>query len=218
MRERLSRLDTCVLSDALDRHSLQGVATGIVRQATKLSIAGRVLTVRLEPADGRTSTGHLATTAVEQAEPGDVIVIEHHSRSDCAGWGGLLSHAASFRNLAGAIVDGMCRDQDESDALGFPVFARGCVPRTARGRVIQTGFGIPIQIGGITVSPGDWVRADGTGVVFVSASSAEEVIATAENLAEREREMLAAIRGGTPVTQVMSATYEKMAGERLTGK
>jgi regulator of RNase E activity RraA len=213
MRQRLLKLDTCILSDALDRHGLPGVAKGIARQATRLPVAGRVLTVRLGLADGSIPAGHLATTAIEQSEPGDVIVVEHHSRTDCAGWGGLLSHAAKARNLGGTIVDGMCRDQDESDALGYPVFARGCVPRTARGRVIQTAFNVPVEIGGVTVAPGDWVRADGTGVVFVSAASAEAVVSTAEDLAGREREMLAAIRAGTPVTQVMTAKYERLTGK-----
>jgi len=75
-RERLVRLDTSVVSDALDRLGLTGVVTGIHRLSTDRAIAGRVLTVKLERPNGRVPDRHNCTAAIEAAEPGDVIVIE----------------------------------------------------------------------------------------------------------------------------------------------
>ena len=210
LRDRLLKLDSCVLSDALDRLGLPGAVLGLQRLATDRTIAGQVLTVRLEAAEGRTAARHLCTGAIEAAGVGDIIVVEHLSRADCAGWGGILSAAAAHKRLGGVIVEGQCRDIDESRAFDFPVFARGAVPCTARGRIIETEFNQPIQVGGVTVAPGDWVLADGSGVVFVAAARAEEIVAQAEELAAREQAMLAAVRQGVPVGTVMAGNYERM--------
>ena len=183
---------------------------GLLRLSTETKITGPVLTVRLESAKGRIAERHLCTAAIEAARPGEIIVVEHHSRSDCAGWGGILSRAAGMRKIAGVIVDGICRDIDESRELGFPVFGRGVLPVTARGRVIETAFNTPVTIGSVTVRPGDWVIADGSGVVFIAAENLQAVVEQAEKLVAREAELIADIESGTPVSQVMSRTYEHM--------
>ena len=209
-RNRLNRLDSCVVSDALDRLKLPGAVLGLHRVSTDLKLLGPVLTVKLERADGRLAERHLGTAAIDSAAPGDVIVVEHHSRNDCAGWGGLLSYAARARQVAGVIVDGPCRDIDESRRMDFPVFARGVVPATARGRVVETAFNAPISVGSVTVNPGDWVIADGSGVVFLARNDAMLILEEAEKLTAREAIMIAEIDKGKPVSQVMTRTYEHM--------
>jgi 4-hydroxy-4-methyl-2-oxoglutarate aldolase len=94
----------------------------------------------------------------------------------------------------------------------FPVFARAARPMTARGRVLEASMGEPITVGKLTVRPDDYVIADWSGVVFVAADRADEVIATAEALAEREAQMADAVRAGRSVVEVMGANYESMLG------
>jgi regulator of RNase E activity RraA len=217
-RQRLVRLDTCIVSDALDKLGLNGVVPGLQRLSTEKRIAGSVLTVRLESAKGRTAERHLCTAAIEAARAGEIIVVEHHSRSDCAGWRGILSRAARMREIEGVIVDGICRDIDESRELGFPVFGRGVLPVTARGRIIETSFNAPVTVGNVTVRPGDWVIADGSGVVFLSAENLNKVVEQAEKLATREAELVAEIEAGKPVSQVMSKTYEHLTQKETSGE
>jgi regulator of RNase E activity RraA len=112
--------------------------------------------------------------------------------------------------VAGAVIDGMCRDIDESRDLAFPVFARGAVPATARGRIIETGYNCPVHIADITVNPGDWVFADGSGVVFLAKDHVPQILDQAEKLAAREALLIRDIESGTPVSQVMSRNYEHM--------
>ena len=207
---RLNRIDTCVLSDALDRLQIKGVAFGIQRLAGQGRVSGRVITVTLGPDEGGVAHRHLCTAAVEMGGPGEVIVVEHHSHHQAAGWGGILSFAAKTRGIEGVIVDGLCRDIDEAIEFGFNVFGTGGVPSTARGRVMEVACQEPIVVGGVRVRPGDWVLADSSGIVFVPAARAEQVIATAEALAAREQQMLHRIRNGEPVSQVMSHNYENM--------
>jgi len=216
--ERLTRLDTCAVSDALDRLGLTGAVPGI-RPLTGLhKIAGRVVTVKLVAAEGRTSKQHLATAAIEASGPGDILVIEHRSREDCAGWGGILSRAAKARGIAATVVEGSVRDVDESREIGYPVFARAAVPTTARGRIVEEGWNIPVDVGGIAVHPGDLVIADGSGVVFVKKSRIEEVLLAAEEIAARERAMAEAVEAGKPVSRVMGGDYEAMLGGGRDGE
>jgi 4-hydroxy-4-methyl-2-oxoglutarate aldolase len=208
---RLLRMDTCSVSDALDRLGMRGTVHGIHEVWHCPRIAGRVVTVKLKRRDSdEPSRRHLGTAAIEAADPGDVIVIEHGAPDLAAGWGGILSLAAKLKGVGGVIVDGACRDVDDSREVKFPVYARSAVPTTARGRIVEEDFNVPIVVGGVDVRPGDLVIADGSGVVFVPADRAEEVIATAEGLAATEAQMAEALRAGRSVVEVMGANYESM--------
>src|SRR5213592_4991272 len=108
---RLNRLDSCAVSDAMDKLGLRGVVTGIHQHSTQRRIAGRVLTVKLGIDDGRpTAAKHLGTTAIETANPGDIIVVEQRTGLDAAAWGGNLSLGAKVRGVAGVFCEGPARD------------------------------------------------------------------------------------------------------------
>ncbi len=215
LAERLAGLDTCGVSDALDRLGLDGAVLGLRPMWSCPRVAGEVITVRLRRADpGEPAARHLGTAAIEAGGPGQVIVIEHHDREDAAGWGGILSLAAHLKGIAGVIVDGTCRDVDDSRDVGFPVYARAATPMTARGRVSEASMGEPIRVGDLPVHQGDYVIADWSGVVFIQAARAEEVIATAESLAAREAAMAETVRAGRSVVEVMGASYESMLGQQ----
>ena len=209
--ERLARLDSCAVSDALDKLRLPGAVTGLSRLTTTRRISGRVITVKMDKDDGRPAASrHLGTTAIESAQPGDVIVMEQRTGLDAACWGGNLSLGAKLRQVSGVIVDGPARDVDEAREYDFPVFARTATSRTARGRIVETGTNVPITVGDVTVTPGDFVVADGSAVVFIVQEEMERVLAAAEVIAARERAMVAALRDGTPIGQVMGRNYETM--------
>ncbi len=208
---RLAALDSCAVSDALDSLGLPPAVTGLSPVSVRRRIAGRAVTVKLGPEKpANAPTRHLGTAAIEAARPGDVVVIEHSSGVECAGWGGVLSTGASVRGIAGVVIDGPARDLDEAAALDFPVYARSASARTARGRVFEQDFECPVTLGGVAVAPGDLVLADSTGVVFVPAAEAAEVLRRAERIAGRERLMVEALRRGERITEVVGRDYEEM--------
>lgn len=198
------------MSDALDRLSLPSAVTGIGQRSVRRRIAGRVRTVKLDAANGRTAKHHLCTTAIEASASGDVIVVEQKSGIDAAGWGGILSIGAKAKGVSGVIVEGPARDIDEAIELGFPVYARSVTARTARGRIIEVATGQPVTIGEVTVADGDYVLADGSAVTFIPSSQLERVVGEAEKIAAREGLMAKAARDGKPMSQVMGADYEQM--------
>ena len=208
--ERLFRMDSCAVSDALDKLGLPGAVTGIPRVSTDRRIAGRVLIVKLDRAEGRSNTRHLCTAAIEAASPGDIIVCEQRTGLDAACWGGNLTIGAKMRGVAGAVIEGPARDIDESRQLDFPVFARSITGRTARGRIVEVSTGAPILVGDVTVNPGDYVIADASSVVFIAQADIGRVVEAAEQIVQRESLMAQALRDGKPIGQVMGAHYEHM--------
>ena len=214
LSQRLSELDACAVSDALDKLGLPGCVTGLPPLSVARRIAGRVRTVKLVAAEQVSAADgpprHLGTTAVRAAEPGEVIVVEQRSGRDAGSWGGILSLGAKLRGVAGVVADGPVRDVDEARELDFPVYGRQPTARTARGRIAEAGTDVPVTIGDVEVRPGDYVVADTSAVVFVAAADAERVIASAEGIARREAAMAQSLRAGADITQVMGADYENL--------
>lgn len=216
---RLKEMDSCVVSDALESCGLSTAVSGIARVWDCGRIAGPACTVllrRLEHDEAPVPGPHLGTRAIESSSPGDVVVVAHQGRSDSAGWGGLLSAAAATAGVGGVIVDGACRDVEDAERFGLPLYARSATPLTARGRTVEVGSCLPIDIGGIPVEPGDFVLADRSGLVVVPEQRAKEVLARAEELMTDERDMLANIMRGVPITRVMNRDYETRLGHGTT--
>jgi regulator of RNase E activity RraA len=211
---RLTRIDCCALSDALDSLQLAGAVSGLPPRSSTRRIAGRAITVKLVAAHEAPAPAgaprHLGTTAVEAGGPGSVIVVEQRTGIEAGSWGGILSLAALVRGIEGVVADGPVRDVDEARAFDFPIFARALTARTARGRLAEAGTNVDVRVGEVTVSPGDYVLADGSAVVFVRPADAERVLAAAERIAAREAAMAKAVLAGQPAGTVMGAAYENM--------
>ncbi len=208
---RLRKLDVCAVSDALDRLGLEGQVTGFAQRSGSGRIAGRAVTCRL--GTGGPPPGpprHLGTTAVELAGPDNVIVVEQRSGIDAGCWGGLLTLGAKVRGVVGVVADGPVRDIDEADGYGFPIFTNQTTCFTARGRVVEKETNGPVTIGSIRVTPGDFVLADQSAIIFISQDDIDRVLDTAEEIVAREAAMAKAILAGVPISDVMGGAYEHM--------
>jgi len=209
--ERLAKLDTCAVSDGMDRLGLKGATYGVRPMWSCPKIVGRAVTMKIKPVGLEKPKQHLGTAAIVAAQAGDVIVVDNGGRPDGSCWGGLLSLAAKTKGISGIVIDGACRDIDESRDLEFPVYARGALPMTARNRVMQESFNQEIQFAGVQVHPGDLVIADGSGVVVIPRSQEEEVVKEAEVVAATEARMADGIRQGMSVLEVLEKLgYEAM--------
>jgi regulator of RNase E activity RraA len=214
--QRLRRLDACAVSDALDKLQLPGAVTGLPQRSGKGRIAGRAVTMKVGP--GQPPPGparHLGCTAIEQAGPDHIIVVEQRSGLEAGCWGGLLTLGAKVRGVAGVVADGPLRDVDEAVACEFPIFGRSLTSRTARGRVVELGVQVPVTLGGAVggeaiVQPGDYVLADQSAVIVIAAGDIERVLDAAEAIVAKEAAMAKAILSGTPIGQVMGGNYEHM--------
>jgi 4-hydroxy-4-methyl-2-oxoglutarate aldolase len=184
--QAFERFSTCDISDALDRLEIRGVITGIYPLWSGCpKIVGRAMTLKLSLA-GHKEIVIGSLEAVDAAQPGDIMIIDNRGRLDINSWGGLVSFAAMRKGLVGAVIDGATRDLDEFRDLGFPVYARGTVPTSVRGRVAIEDYNVPVQCGTVPVNPGDLIVADGNGVVVVPRVHVDAVQTIATRILEVE--------------------------------
>lgn len=211
-RNRLEKMSTTNVSDALDALSLKGSTYGIVPMwHTMTKVVGSAVTVKMTAAGLTKGKHHLGVKAIDAAQPGDVIVIDNGGRIDTSCWGGILANGAKMKKISGVVIDGACRDLDDCVEAEFNVYARGSVVATARGRVMEEATNVMIQLGGVQVRPGDIIMGDKSGVVVIPAERLEDVVNKAEELYKKEEAMIAEILKGIPMIEVDEKfNYEKM--------
>lgn len=211
-RKRLEKLETTNIADALDFLGVNRFAFGIIpMNANVKKIIGRAVTVKVTAAGMTKSKTHMCIKAIDVAQEGDVIVIDNGGRVDTNCWGGLTALAAKLKGVSGTVIDGACRDIEDYTAFDYPVFARGRVVSTARGRLIEEATNTMIQFHGVQVRPGDVVVADQSGVVFIPVEILEGTIDKAEQLLDKEKAMMADLRAGMRMLDVDEKySYEKM--------
>lgn len=209
--ERFAALDTAAVSDALDALSLPSGVGGLTQWTTGKAVVGFARTVALEPLQPGAAGAHILTGVVDTCGPEDVLVIDNGGRTDVSSWGGILGLGAVARGVRGVLIDGAFRDVEENRQLGLSVYARAAVPATARGGLQQRSAGEPIRVADRTVSEGDVVYADATGMVVVPAKHVDEVLAQAEAVVARERAIAAEVRAG-------KSLLESMRDARLAGQ
>jgi 4-hydroxy-4-methyl-2-oxoglutarate aldolase len=205
-RERVpaafAQLSTPTVSDALDRLGIAGQALGIAPLDRSFRLVGRAWTLRYGPVgQDRGTVGDY----IDDLGPGDVVVLDNQGRLDATVWGDLLTIVAHRRQVAGTVIDGICRDVDRSLTLGYPIFSRGNWMRTGKDRVRVEATQVPVSVGGIRVEPGDLLLGDGDGVVVVPAARADEVLETAERIEGAEAAIRAAVEAGTPLGEARRA-------------
>ena len=205
-RARYALLSTTNVSDALDALGLKGSTYGIRPMwHTMGKVLGPAVTLKMTAAGQTKGKYHLGVRAIDAANPGDVIVVDNGGRLDTSCWGGVLATGATLKGISGVVIDGACRDVDDCVEAGFPVYARGSVVATARGRVQEEATNVMIQFGGIQVRPGDIIMGDKSGVVVVPAEMMEQVLEKAEELYQKEEAMVAMIRSGKTMTEMDEA-------------
>jgi len=118
----------------------------------------------------------LEIESIDSILPGEVVVISTAGSVQNAPWGELLSTAARARGARGSVIDGIVRDVQKIEALGFPVFARGIKPVDSKGRGIVIDYNVPVECAGVRVSPGDLIFADYDGIVAVPAEALPDAI------------------------------------------
>ncbi len=213
-QDRFQKLSTSNLADAMDKVGIRGAVIGILPMYECPKIFGQAVTIKLTAAGMIKSKSHLGVEAINMAQDGDVLVIDNRGdlRNNC--WGEVLSMAAKLKGVSGVIADGAVRDIDACREFEFPVYARGTVPITARGRLMQESYNEMVRIGDVQVRPRDVLVADANGVVIIPPERLDEVLTEAEGLFEKESAMIEDLRQGMTILEVdRKYAYEKMLEE-----
>ena len=193
LRRIFTEVSTANVSDAMHRAPS---LSGLLATQPEARIAGRAVTVRTVPGDWAKPV-----EGIDACEPGDVLVIDAGGVPPAV-WGELATNSARNRELAGVVIWGAIRDTADIRGLELPVYARAVSSHAGEPK----GFGeinVALRIDGIGVRPGDWVVADGDGVLFVPREKAVEIANRAMYCLEAENRIRAEILGeGSTLAEV----------------
>jgi regulator of RNase E activity RraA len=119
-----------------------------------------------------------------------IIVIQDLDSPPAIGsfWGEVNGNTFKAHGAIGVVTDGGVRDVDEVEEIGFHYFARSVIVSHAYVHVVEVG--IPVEVGGLTIRPGDLLHGDKHGVMTVPHEIAHLVPEAARRIEERERALI----------------------------
>ena len=197
-----AELYTPVVGDILDDLGFthQFLPQPIQPAREEMKLAGRAMPVVMIDVFGKQKKPFgLLTEALDQLEPGE-IYLASGGEMRCAYWGEILTATAKKRGAAGAVINGFHRDTPKMLEQNWPVFSRGRFAQDSSVRTQVVDFRCQIEIGQVTVQPGDLVFGDLDGVVIVPKKVEAEVVERALAKARGEKLVRKEIEAGMSST------------------
>jgi 4-hydroxy-4-methyl-2-oxoglutarate aldolase len=216
--DKLATYGTATVHEGIGRRGYLGPGIRPVQAGTR--IAGTALTVLCWPGDNL-----MLHVAVEQAKPGDIVVVSTTSPCSDGLFGELIATSLASRGVRGLIMGAGLRDTAELRAMGFPAWTANV---SAQGTVKQTpgAVNVPVSIGGQVIRPGDAIVADDDGVCCVPRLDVGKAVTASTQRVEAEETNRKALVEGqlgldmyglraklATVEYITAAEYARRAGE-----
>lgn len=158
--EEIARYPVALIGDTLQRMGM--MASAIHHIAGRASFFGTILPLLTREGD------NLAIhRALDDALPGDVLVINGNAETNRAVFGDLLGEICLAKQVAAVVIDGATRDVQELNAMGLPVYARAANPAgPSKHGPGEVGF--PVACGNVVCNAGDAIVGDRDGIIVIS--------------------------------------------------
>jgi regulator of RNase E activity RraA len=178
--ERLERVTAASLVDGMGRiHSHRADILGLVSPSPPRRLFGRVATIAYQPYREdlpHPEFGALYHEALGEAAAGAVLVLSSGGYPEASHGGGIKLSRLKHSRAAGVLADGRLRDFAELSDHGFATWCRGEATRAGGETVMPYAANVPVEIGGVSVVPGDYIYAAADGAVVIPRGLIDRVL------------------------------------------
>jgi 4-hydroxy-4-methyl-2-oxoglutarate aldolase len=225
--EQIRRLGTCTVSNAIETFRIrlhnEGATNGSIRCVYEdmEPMIGYAVTGRIRSADPPTRGSgfieHMEWWDYISTVPSPrILVLQDVDRTRGAGafWDELQVRIHLSLGCVGTVTDGAVRDVEKVRKTGFHYFAGNVSVQRAYIHLVD--FGVPVQVGGMAVSPGDLILADQNGVLSIPIPIASQVIPVAHRIQQVERQLIEVCESADFSTEKLQSKAEEL-GYKIIG-
>ena len=184
----------CLLNQALPGH--------ITPLREYRTVAGYAFTVKSAPNAMISGEMEFRVQMLDEMHEDAFVVWDTTKDEKATLWGGVMTATAKGKKVKAACIDGGIRDTHQILEADFPVFYKYRISNGSLGRCLITHFQITIQIGDVTIKPGDIILGDIDGVLVVPREIAYDVLLRAEEILENEKKIFGWVKEGQSVQDI----------------
>src|SRR5438132_7810735 len=205
LTDYLKTIDSPTLSNAIELLQVQPRHAGFTPLQIRClfpefgRLCGCAVTAHVEsmtqlyPTEERTFL-ELFQAVADAPKPAVVALQEIGAHGDYAAHcGEVMATAFTRLGAVGLVTDCGVRDVPEVRALRFHYFARGTVVSHASFKLVRVG--VPIQIFGLEIKPGDLLHGDENGLMKIPQAGLAGIERAVEQVRAREKRLMEFMRG-----------------------
>jgi regulator of RNase E activity RraA len=173
-------------------------------------MVGYAFTVKIRAAfqaERSRSVGDYRRAVLAAPKPTVVVIQDTDTQPIGAFWGEVNSNIHKALGAVGTVTNGGVRDLNEVRALGFHFFAQ--FVQVSHAYVHLEDWGTPVEVGGLTIRPGDLLHGDLHGVIHIPGEIASDLARATAEVERRERIIVSTAQAPDFSIEKLEAAYRE---------
>jgi regulator of RNase E activity RraA len=204
MIDRFEKLYTGAVNDVLREFCLlnQALPGHILPLREYRTVAGIAFTVKSAPNAMISGEMDFRVKMLDEMHEDAFVIWDTTNDTRATLWGGVMTATAKEKKVKAACIDGGIRDTHQILEANFPLFYKYRISNGSLGRCLITHYQITLQIGDVTVKPGDIILGDIDGVLVVPRDISYQVLLRAEEIHENEKKIFGWVKEGQSIQEI----------------